>query len=243
MSSPLAASGDFATTMWSVVLNAQGDDTAARLALAELCRQYWFPIYAYVRRKTGSATDAEDLTQGFFTHLLDGNGFANVAPAGGRFRAFLLACCNNYLTNEHHRAAALKRGGGRKVVPLESSSAESRYHLEPVDHVSSDSLYERQWALTLLDATFADLDAEYTASGQTELLTRLKPTLTAAADAPRYADVAAEFGTTEAAVKKAAQRLRERFAAALRKRIATTVDQPFQIDDEIRSLFAALAGG
>jgi len=230
---------DFATTLWSVVLQAKGDDTSARVALAELCRQYWFPIYAYLRRKTGPADNAEDLTQGFFAHLLSGNGLAVANPSRGRFRAFVLACCNNFLANELAREAALKRGGGRVVVPLDD--AETRYRLEPADHFSPDKLYERQWALTLLDATFRDLEAEYIQTEQGALYTRLRPTLTAD-EAPRYVDVAVEFAMTEAAVKKAAQRLRERFGATLRRRIGAIVEDPSQIDDEIRGLFAALAG-
>ncbi len=240
MPPPSAEHDDFATTLWSVVLQAKGDDTSARVALAELCRQYWFPIYAYLRRKTGSPEKAEDLTQGFFAHLLDGNGLAVVNPSRGRFRAFLLACCNNFLLNELARESAQKRGGGRIVVPIEN--AENRYSLEPADHVSPDKLYERQWALTLLDATFRDLESEYTAAGQVTVFARLRSTLTAADDAPTYAQVAAELAMTEAAVKKAAQRLRERFAATLRKRIGTIVEDPAAIDDEIRDLFAALAG-
>jgi RNA polymerase sigma-70 factor (ECF subfamily) len=239
MPPPSAERDDFATTLWSVVLQAQGDDTSSRVALAELCRQYWYPIYAYLRRKTGSAEQAEDLTQGFFAHLLDGNGLANVSPDRGRFRAFLLACCNNFLANERARESAQKRGG-RQVVPLDN--AEARYNLEPADHLSPDRLYEREWAITLLYRTFHDLESEYSKAGQTALFERLRPTLTASADAPRYAEVAAQFGLTEAAVKKAAQRLRERYGAALRHRIGMIVEDPSQIDDEIRGLFAALSG-
>lgn len=239
MPPPSAERDDFATTLWSVVLQAKGDDTSARLALAELCRQYWFPIYAYLRRKTGSAENAEDLTQGFFAHLLSGNGLAGVNPNRGRFRAFVLACCNNFLANELAREVALKRGGGRPVLALED--AESRYRLEPADPVSPDKLYERQWALLLLDATFRDLEAEYSRAGQAALFTRLSPTLTAD-EAPRYQTVAVEFGMSEDAVKKAAQRLRERFGATLRRRISAVVEDSSQIDDEIRGLFAALAG-
>lgn len=242
MPPPSAERDDFTTTLWSVVLQAKGDDTSARVALAELCRQYWFPIYAYLRRKTNSPEKAEDLTQGFFAHLLDGNGLAVVNPNHGRFRAYLLACCNNFLLNELAHESAQKRGGGQRAVPLNAADAETRYRLEPADHVSPDKLYERQWALTLLDATFRDLESEYTAAGYVNVFTRLRSTLTAADDAPTYAEVAAELAMTEAAVKKAAQRLRERFAATLRNRIGTIVEDPATIDDEIRSLFAALAG-
>lgn len=242
MPPPSAEHDDFATTLWSVVLQAKGDDTSARVALAELCRQYWFPIYAYLRRKTDSPEKAEDLTQGFFAHLLDGNGLVVVHPSRGRFRAFLLACCNNFLLNELARESAQKRGGGQRAVPLDAADAESRYRIEPVDHFSPDKVYERQWALTLLDATFRDLEAEYTAAGHVTVFTRLRPTLTATDDAPTYAEVATELAMTEAAVKKAAQRLRERFATALRNRIGTIVEDPAAIDDEIRGLFAALAG-
>jgi RNA polymerase sigma-70 factor (ECF subfamily) len=237
---PTPEAGSFATTEWSLVLRARGSDPAARTALAALCRQYWFPVYAYLRRQTGSPDRAEDLTQGFFAHLLATDALAHVDPARGRFRSFLLACCQNFLVNEADRAAALKRGGGHTILPLDG--ADDRYRREPADHLTPERLYARQWALTLLDAVLTELEAEQTAAGQRALFTALRPMLTAAADGPRYADIAREHGLTEVAVKKAAQRLRERYGALLRRRIAATLSDPAELDDEIRGLFAALAG-
>jgi RNA polymerase sigma-70 factor (ECF subfamily) len=239
---PPAPADQFATTVWSLVLKAQGPDpAAARAALADLCRAYWYPVYAYVRRRTGSAEQAEDLTQGFFAHLLDGDALAAADPSRGRFRAFLLTCCGNYLANERDRQAAQKRGGGKAPIPLDAAAADGRYLREPADRHTPDRVFAREWALTLLDAALSDLEAEYAAAGNAALYARLRPTLTAAPDAPRYADVATELGMTEGAVKKAAQRLRERYGECLRLRVAGTLDDPDQVDDEIRGLFAALA--
>ena len=238
---PFIDGGPFATTEWSLVLQARAaDPAAARAPLAGLCRQYWYPVYAFVRRQAGSVERAEDLTQGFFAHLLETDALASVDPARGRFRSFLLACCGHFLANERVREAALKRGGGRVAVPLDG--ADARYRLEPIDHFTPDRAYARQWALTLLGAALDDLEAEQAAAGHAALFTALRPTLTAGDDGPRYADVGRELAMTEGAVKKAAQRLRERYGALLRRRIAATVSDPAEVDDEIRGLFDPLAG-
>jgi DNA-directed RNA polymerase specialized sigma24 family protein len=232
---------EFTTTHWSLVLRARGTDPTARDALGQLIRTYWYPVYAYFRRKIGSADQAEDLTQGIFTHLLDGNALAQIDPARGRFRSFLLACCDHFLSNDRARATARKRGGGVELLSLDLVTAGTRYGAEPAEHLTPERLYARLWALDLLAAALNDLAAEYRDGAGSELFDRLRPTLTATDDAPTYAVIAAELGMSVPAVKKAAQRLRERYGAALRRCAAATVDDPAEVDEEIRELFEALA--
>ena len=231
----------FATTHWSLILRLKGTGAEARTALGELIRAYWYPVYAYFRRKTGAHDRSEDLTQGLFTHLLEANSLVDVDPRRGRFRSYLLACCEHYFLNEQARMAARKRGGGVSPISLDLSAAENRYRVEPVDHLDAERIYTRAWALDLLDASLRDLQEEYQNAGNAALFQQLRPTLTAAADAPAYSDVAAACGMSVDAVKKAAQRLRARYGAALRSRIAATVPDPSMIDEEIRDLFEALA--
>lgn len=231
----------FATTHWSLVVRARGSGPAPREALGELIRTYWYPVYAYFRRKTGDPTRAEDLTQGLFTHLLDGEALANLDPGRGRFRSFLVACCENFLLNDTARAAAGKRGGGAVPLSLDIAAGEGRYRAEPADHLTAERVYARSWALGLLAAALDDLQAEYADADNPRLFEHLRPTLTAAGEAPAYATVAAACGMSVAAVKKAAQRLRERYGDALRRRIAATLADGEDLDQEIAELFAALA--
>ncbi len=179
---------------------------------------------------------------GFFAYLLENAALAAADPARGRFRAFLLTCCRNFLANEHGRAAALKRGGGRGVVSLDFAAAADRFGREPADRYTAESLFERRWALDLLDRALRRLGQEYAADGKGELHRLLQPGLAGDPDAAPYAVVAAAVGLSEAAVKKAAQRLRDRYRELLREEIAATLDSPGQIDDEVRALFAALKG-
>jgi len=232
----------FAATQWSLVARA-GDPTApqAREALAALCGAYWYPLYAYLRRRTGDAEAALDLTQGFFADLLDRNALAAADPARGRFRTFLLTCCEHYLANQRDAGRAQKRGGGREPLPLEFAGADERYGREPADLATPEALYRRRWALTLLETTFALLEQDYERAGRGDLYRLLQPALTAEPDAPGYAAIAAALGMSEAAVKKAAQRLRQRYGELLRQQVAATVDRPEQVEEEIRDLFAALA--
>jgi RNA polymerase sigma-70 factor (ECF subfamily) len=232
----------FATTRWSVLLRARGSDPAeARAALATLCESYWYPIYAYIRRHCGHDDEAQDLTQAFFAFVLESAAHASADAARGRFRTFLLTCCRNFLANERDRAAARKRGGNQTILPLDFAGAADRYSREPADRLSPERLFERRWALDLLERALGRLGQEYTDSGKGELQHRLLPGLTGDADAVAYAAIAAEVGMSEAAVKKAAQRLRQRYRELLREEIAATVDSPDQVDEEIRALFAALA--
>lgn len=227
----------FATTRWSLVAAANGP--AARQALAELCRMYWYPVYAFVRRSGRPADDAGDLTQEFFARLIERAGVAGADRAKGRFRSYLLGACRHFLANERDRAAAQKRGGGRAVGSLDVADAEHRYAAEPADGRTPEQIFERRWALTLLDGVLAGLRAEYAAAGQDALFDRLKSSLTG--DAGPYADLAAELGLTEGAVKVAAHRLRRRYRDRLRAAIAETVATPEEVEAEIRDLFAALS--
>src|SRR5262249_50584727 len=225
--------GTFDSTQWSLVRPAAGSDpNTASAALADLCCQYWYPIYAYVRPKVGAADLAEDLTQSFFAHLLEAGALTSVEPGHGKFRAYLLACCNHFLSNEHARANALKRGGGRSIIPLNPEDADHQFRLEPADQYTAERLFDRRWPLALLEAPLRDVEEAYRGAGNSDLFARLKPTLTASGDVPKYAEVAVAVGMTQGAVKKAAQRLRQQYGEKLRRRIAATVDGPDQVDDE-----------
>lgn len=245
-SAPTPANGDgshrpvFVTTHWSVVLTArQSNSTDARGALEKLCRTYWHPIYAFVRRRGYSAEDAQDLTQEFFARLLEKNWLGDVDPVKGRFRSFLLASVKHFLANEWHRARAQKRGGGQVPIPIDVRTAESSCGFEPADNVTADKIFERRWALTLLEQVLEKLRGEYIHSGKGRMFEQLKPTLTEASRSVAYAEIATRLGMSEGAVKVAVHRLRQRYRELLRAEIADTVAGPSEIEDEIHSLFAA----
>jgi RNA polymerase sigma factor (sigma-70 family) len=229
----------FATTRWSLVIAAGGSSLPARDALAELCRLYWYPLYAYIRRKGNAHAEAEDLTQEFFARLLERGDLAAVDPARGRFRSFLLAACNHFLSNQRDRDRTLKRGGGRQPLPLDFGAAERRYDAEPGHDQTPERLFERRWTLALLDHVLQRLQQDYEGSRKGALFQRLKGQLAGEA-AASYAEAAAGLGLTEGAVKVAAHRLRQRYGELLRDEIAQTLDDPAAVDDEIRALFAAL---
>src|SRR5262249_3747402 len=228
----------FASTRWSLVLRARD---GADAALEMLCRTYWYPVYAYVRRRTGAVDLAEELTQEFFTRLLEKDFPEGVDRDKGRFRPFRLACCKHLLANERARARALKRGGGRPVLSLDFPSAAERYRLEPADTLTPEKLFDRRWALTLLDQALEQLGQEYARAGKGQLFEHLKDTLVGAPGKVSHAAVAEAVGRTRGAVKKAAERLRKRYRAILRELIAATVEGPAEIDDEIQTLFAVLS--
>jgi RNA polymerase sigma factor (sigma-70 family) len=231
----------FATTHWSLVAAAQEPDTpAAREALADLCRAYWFPVYAYVRRRGHDRHKAEDLTQAFFARLLEKNDLAAADKTRGRFRTFLLTACQHFLANQHDYARAKKRGGGKVPLSLDFAAAEGRYANEPADPETAERAFERRWALELLDAALAELRAEYVESGRGKLFDTLKGCLAAGGADAAYADLAAELGMTEGAVKVAVHRLRQQYRDRLRSAIARTVADEADVDDEVRDLFAAL---
>jgi len=233
----------FKTTRWSIVLAAGRTPTRTSSdALTRLCEIYWYPLYAYVRRWGYDADEAQDLTQEFFARLLEKHYLRDADPSRGRFRSFLLTSLKHFLSNERDRASAVKRGGRVSVVPLEIENAEGRYSLEPPDIETPERIYERRWALTLLERTLSKLRAESVAGGKQALFERLEGHLTGEQDTLPYAEVASALGMTEGAVKVAVHRLRRRFGALLRAEIAETVADPAQVDDEIRELFRALRG-
>jgi RNA polymerase sigma-70 factor (ECF subfamily) len=242
-SSPVShGPGRFATTHWSLVVAAQ-DPAAprARAALAELCRTYWYPLYAYIRRQGHDADQAQDLTQEFFTRLVTPDGLAAVDRDKGRFRSFLLAACRHFLANERDRARTLKRGGNRQFMPIDFGDADSRYSGEPGHHETPERLFERRWALALLEQVLARLRGEDEAAGKGRLFEQLKSHLTGDSGGMPHAQAAAELGLSEGAVKVAVHRLRRRYRELLREEIGRTLADPGQIEEEIRDLFAALA--
>jgi RNA polymerase sigma factor (sigma-70 family) len=234
----------FATTHWSVVL-AAGDTASpqAYLALAELCRTYWYPLYAFVRRKGHSPHDAQDLTQAFFARLLEKNYVAQADRERGRFRTYLLAALTHFLADEWDKARRLKRGGGREIISFDAASAEERYQLEPVDQLDAAKLYERRWVTTLFDKVLARLEEEFHGSERGKLFDQLKGSLLAEERGPSYADLGAQLGLKEDAVKQAVHRMRRRYRELFREEIAQTVGGPGEVEEELRYLFAILSGG
>ena len=231
----------FAATHWTLVLSAaRGSETPrAAAAMAELCRSYWYPLYAYVRRRNIDAHEAEDLTQEFFVRLIAKNYLADVDRRKGKFRAFLLAAIKHFLADEWDRSRAQKRGGGRVLVSLDGADADIRYRREPAHDLTPEKLYERQWAIAVLQKVLARLREEFLAEGKAMLFDRLEPFL-AGERATTHAQAAAELKMTENAVKKAVHRLRRRFRQGLREEIAHTVASPEEIDEEIHYLLRCL---
>lgn len=232
--------GRFLTTHWSRVL-AAGDSLHPQSseALSELCAGYWYPIYAFARRRVGDSDAAQDLVQGFFSHLLERKTLRSADPLRGRFRSFLLGAFKLYLADERARATAQKRGGGAPLASLDLDDAESRYRLEAAAEENPDRLYERRWALEVLAHAHRKLAEEGAASSNPERARRLATFLTDAGGA-RYREVAEELEMTEAAIKVAVHRLRRRFGTLLREEVARTLEDPSKVDDELRFLFAAL---
>ncbi len=231
----------FATTHWSMVQAACAPASAeAQEALATLCEAYWYPLYAFVRRRVQHVEEARDLTQAFFATLLEKGYLEAADQQRGRFRTFLLAACGHFLSKEKDRARSLKRGGGRPAISLDFGDGEIRYLREPAHSMTAERLFERRWTLTLLDRVLGSLSDEYAGVGKTPLFERLKVALIGEANGLSYAQMAADLGMTEGAVKVAAHRLRKRFRDLLRGEIETTVATPDEIDDEIKLLFEAI---
>jgi RNA polymerase sigma-70 factor (ECF subfamily) len=238
---PVPQAGQFASTRWSLVAAAgQRDSPEGEAALAALCRLYWYPLYAYARRRLPQAQDAQDLTQEFFARLLDKDYLRQADRERGRFRAFLLTAFKHFLANEHERAHAIKRGGGRTFLPLDFSQGEQRYHQEPSHEATAESLYERGWALTLLEQGLTRLREELAGTGKERLFECLKGTLTVEATPQTYVELAGELGMTAEALKVAVHRLRRRYGELIRAEIAQTVTTPEEIEEELRDLFAAV---
>ena len=226
-----------------MVARAGGDEEVeSKAALEVLCGAYWYPLYAYVRRRGFGAEDGRDLTQGFFEALLEKNLVAAADRERGKFRSFLLGSLNHFLANEWDKRRALKRGGGQTIVSLDEQDAEERYLHEPADELSPEKLFDRRWAETMLGIVFARLRREFEDAGQVDRFDEGKPWLLGDKADCSYADAAARLGIGEPGVRSVVSRLRKRFRELMRAEIAQTVGEPAEVDEEIRALFQALGG-
>jgi RNA polymerase sigma-70 factor (ECF subfamily) len=241
---PLPAAGDdhFLTTRWTVVLSAgRKSSPQSDQALAELCQTYWYPLYAYVRRQGLNKEDAEDVVQAFFGRFLEKNYLEGLSAERGKFRAFLLASLKHFLFNEKDKAGRLKRGGGVQHLSLDWESAEDHYHLEPADTANPERAFDREWALALLERVIARLRGECAAQGKAALFEQAKGFLMVGQDVIPYAQAAKELGLEEGAMRVAVHRLRKEYRRILRDEIAQTLSDVSQVEEELRSLQAALA--
>ena len=235
------ASAQFATTHWSVVLAAgERELPQAAQALEKLCRTYWYPLYVYVRRQGNSPEDAQDLTQDFFSRLLEKNYLAKADRDRGKFRTFLLGSLKNFLVNEWKRAGRLKRGGGVEFVSIDANVAEDRYATEPSDESNPDAAYEQRWAVTLIEQVLAALRQEFNAADKARLFEELKGFIWGDKSTASYVEIAGHLNLTEGTVKVAVHRLRQRFRELLRAEVAHTVARPEDIDGELRHLIAVV---
>jgi RNA polymerase sigma factor (sigma-70 family) len=230
----------FTTTHWSVVLEAQGESPAAQEALEKLCRTYWRPIFAFLRRQGLPPEEAEDITQGFFAQLLERRKFNALRKEKGRLRSFLLGVLKYFLADEQRRTMAIKRGKGQRLIPLEEFRADDRIEVEPADPVTAEMIYERRWALTVLERVLSRLKDEYVAAGNAALFDALKELLPDEPGSPSQAEIATQLGMTENAIRQAFYRFRQRYQSVLREEIANTVATPGDIEDELRHLIAVL---
>ena len=230
----------FTTTHWSVVLEAQGPTPAAQVALETLCRTYWRPIYGFVRRQGTDAEEAKDLTQGFFALLLERRDLDTVRKEKGRLRSYLLTSLKHFLTNERNRAMAIKRGEGQRLISLDQLHQDERAGFEPADTSTADQIYERRWAMTVLNEVLARLEEEHRAAGKMQLFDRLQKSLTNDPDRSSQVEIAHELGMTENAVYQAFHRFRQRYRELLREEVAHTVAVAVDIEDELRHLIAVL---
>jgi RNA polymerase sigma-70 factor (ECF subfamily) len=232
---------NFQTTCWSMVLAARDGEAAnAKEALSALCGVYWYPLYAFVRRKGYDAETAQDLVQGFLARLLEKNDLMAVDRAKGRFRSFLMAACSHYLANQRDHDRAKKRGGGRACISIDGLTAEGRYGREPLHEFTAERLFERQWALTLLDQVIVRLESEMDKAGKSRQFAILRPTLLGSAARVPFARIAVELGVSEDAARAAAHRLRRRYKDLLREEVARTLNEPADVEEEIAALFSAL---
>ncbi len=230
----------FATTRWSVVLSAQGKSGAAEEALERLCRIYWWPVYGFVRREGYKPEEAQDLTQGFFAMLLERKDLETVRREKGRLRSYLLTSLKNFMRKAQRSAMSLKRGQGRPLVPLDELYAREHADREPADMLSPDRIYERRWALALLDEVLGRLGEEYLAAGRGDLFEELKQMLTEDPGRPSQLETGQRLGMSENAVKQAFFRLRQRYRLLIREEIAHTVAAPEDVDDELRRFVAIM---
>ncbi len=230
----------FTTTHWSVVLEAQGESSAAQEALEKLCRTYWRPVYSFIRREGTRPEEAEDLTQGFFVLLLERRNFDDVRKEKGRLRSYLLTSLKHFLVSEHRRAVTLKRGKGQRPAPLHELNGAERSEMEPADHLTAERLYERRWALTLMEQVLRRLKEEYCTAGNAALFDSLKQLLPDEPGAASRADIAIQLGMTDNALRQAFHRFRHRYQVLLREEISHTVAVASDVEDELRHLIAVL---
>jgi RNA polymerase sigma factor (sigma-70 family) len=243
LNSPIGGGGRFATTHWSVVLEAGHESSPqSKAALEQLCRAYWYPLYTFIRRQGRGPEEAQDLTQEFFAHLLASDSFGRADPAKGRFRSFLLGALKHFLVNEWQREHRLKRGGGCLFLSLDEVDAETRLALEPTDELTPEMAYERRWAEAVLAQVLERLQGEFAAAGQEARFAGLKVFLLAGQEPASYAEVAVPLGLSEAAVKSAIHRMRQRYGDLIRAEIAQTLASPAEVEDELRHLLAVLSG-
>jgi RNA polymerase sigma-70 factor (ECF subfamily) len=232
----------FATTSWTQVLAArEAPSTESRQALEGLCQAYWYPLYAFVRRQGNGPEESRDLTQGYFAQLLEKGYLEDFDPSLGRFRVFLKASVKNFLSKERDKAHAWKRGGHARIVSLDADEVEGRYRYEPVERLTPEEIFERRWALTLLERVLGKLRQEFDEADRGQEFEKLKGYLTGEESKVLYRDVAEELGSSEAAVRTSVHRLRQRFGKLLRQEIAETVSSPNEIDDEMRHLLQVIA--
>jgi RNA polymerase sigma factor (sigma-70 family) len=241
----LAAVGEngaaaFATTHWSMVVAAQGDSPEADKALERLCRTYWQPIYSFIRRQGATPEDAQDLTQGFFALLLERRDLDTVRKEKGRLRSYLLTSLKHFLANERYRATAIKRGEGRRLIPLDALRDCERIEGAPAEPLTAEQIFERRWAVTVLNQVLVNLEVEYRAAGKMRLFDRLQKSLTDEPDSSSQVEIAQELGMTENAVNQAFHRFRQRYRELLREEVAHTVMVSVDIEDELRHLIAVL---
>jgi len=231
----------FEATHWTNVQRAANDQVqGAQAALEQLCKTYWPPLYAFLRKQGRNPEDAKDLTQGFFLHLLSGNRLQNVAPEKGRFRSFLLAALNNYARNEWDKQRAEKRGGGEALLPFQIEGGEETACWEPADNEDPAKVFERAWASTLLAEVLQKLKSQWATEGKSEVFDALYPFVTGEAEHGGYADVAQRLGVNEGAARTSATRLRQEYRRVLRAEVAKTVSSPAEIDEELSHLIAVL---
>ena len=236
---PPDTAAQFATTHWTLVLASQGSSPQANQALERLCRWYWPPLYAYVRRRGYRPEEAQDLTQEYFARLLQQNDLAQVKPELGRFRNFLLASMKHFLANEWDAAQTQKRGGGQTRLSWDEETLERQYLLEAADQATPETIFERRWALSVLEQALAQLGEEYARAGKQDLFDGLKAFLSGDKRLIPQAEIAAQLGISISAVRVGVHRLRQRYGQLLREQIAATVSSSAEIEEEIRHLFTA----
>lgn len=248
MSQPPIDRQSFATTCWSDVRRAAQLTDQAGDSLERLCSQYWFPLYAFLRRSGHGAEESQDYVQSFFADLLSRESLASADPQRGRFRTFLLTACRNHVSNIQRADRAIRRGGGRRTINWETADGETRYEAEPVEHWTPESLFRRKWALAVIDSALARIRQEYKSKGREDRFDALYPLVAPSATAPAHAEIAERLDCSVGAVKVAAHRLRGQLGTTLREEIADTVDSEADqmgeraIDDELAILLAALRG-